>query len=157
MAAANKSRVDRRKSKAKPRGPKPSITLDVVKRVAERFGRGIPVVEALAAECNPKINLDTWHKALQKDEKLSTHWAGARGKFLDQATRRLHYAEQEKYLCWLLERRYSDLFAKRDSKPSDVADSERARSTEIPDDILQRAHQLAKAGSAGGPMGGNNA
>lgn len=120
--------------------------MDVVRRVAKRYGRGVPLPEALAAEGNPKINLESWHKAIQRDDKLSTLYASARGQFLDEAVAKLAASDNLKYLCWLLERRHSADFAKRDSKPSEQGDGERQRATEIPEEILQRATELAKAG-----------
>lgn len=124
--------------------------MEVVLRVCEAYGRGIPIEQALAAERNEKVNIETWKKALQSNPEFSPHWAGARGKFLADSMAKLAGAKNLKFLCWILERRHSDLFAKRDGKPSDVTPDERERSTEIPEDILQRAHQLAKGGQAHG-------
>jgi len=125
-------------------GPKPSITLAVVKRICEAYGRGVSLDGALAAEGNDKINLETWKKALAAHPEFSPHWQGARGKFLAKSMARLERSKNLKFLCWLLERRHSDLFSKRDSKPSDVPESERERNSEIPDDVWQRARELAR-------------
>lgn len=120
-------------------GPKPSITLDVVKRVSRRFGIGIPLVEALAAEGNDKINLETWKKALQAHPEFSPHYAAAKGKFLDTAMERLIELDQ---IQWLLERRRPDLFA----RPAAVAVSvnNTTNIVGLPDDVLERARKLAR-------------
>lgn len=128
-----------------PRGPKPSITIEVVQRVSERFGRGVPIKEALEAESHPKINLATWHKALQAHPELSIHYKAARGKFLDEALARLARDENTARLCWLLERRYSDLFAA--PAPINVNVAQQTVIAGVPDDILQRAREFAVAQS----------
>jgi hypothetical protein len=101
----------------------------------------VPLESALAAECNDKINLETWKKALVAHPEFSPHWQGARGKFFTKAMARLERSKNLKFLCWLLERRHSDHFARRDSKPpaSDVVD----RATELPADVIERATELA--------------
>lgn len=98
-------------------GPKPSITLDVVLRVSERVGKGLTLRLALAAESNPKINEETWKKALSAHPEFYPHYQAAKGKFLAQAMDRLAQASDLKHLCWLLERRHSDLFA----RPAELA------------------------------------
>jgi hypothetical protein len=98
-------------------GPKPSITLAVVKRVSSRFARGITLKLALAAENNSKINEETWKKALAAHPEFYPHYEGAKGKFLAESMEKLAAAKDLKFLCWLLERRHSDLFA----KPSDIS------------------------------------
>jgi hypothetical protein len=127
------------KQRGRVRGPKPSITLEVVKRVAKRFGMGIPLEEALATEGNPKINLDTWKKALAAHPEFSPHYAAAKGKFLEQAMERLYALDRIEFL---LTRRFPHLFA----APAPVAVSVSNHSVlELPQDILDRARELLKA------------
>lgn len=102
----------RRKRRRLAPGRRPSITLAVVKRVSKRYGRGVPLVDALAAEANPKINLDNWKKTLRRHPQLSLHYQAARGLFLELSMRRLAESKDLRHLCWLLERRYPELFRK---------------------------------------------
>jgi hypothetical protein len=80
--------------------------------VAERVGNGVPLKHALAAEGDSKINVDTWKKALVAHPEFRGPYEAGKGKFLEYAMRRLAAAEDLKFLCWLLERRHSDLFSK---------------------------------------------
>lgn len=123
------------------RGPKPSITLEVVKRVSERVGRGMPLKLALATEGNAKINEETWKKALKAHSNFPPIYEAAKGKFLDEAMRKLEEAEDLKYVCWLLERRHSDLFA----RPEPAAVVNVSQSVGIPADVIERARELAGA------------
>lgn len=102
----------------------------------------MPLKLALAAECKPKINLDTWEKALKKHQNFRSIWEAAKGKFLDEAMRKLAAAEDLKYVCWLLERRHSDLFARPAESSTTVSVSANA-SVGIPADVLERARELA--------------
>ena len=146
-----KDKSNRKRPKKVSPGPKPSITLKVVKRVSKRFGSGVPLEQALAAECNPKINLETWKKALQAHPELSPHYEAAKGRFLAESIEKLQDAKDLKFLCWLLERRHSDLFA----KPAAVSVS--VNNTNIvaglQDDVLVRAQQIARE-QAKGETGG---
>lgn len=78
---------------------------------------GIPLQEALAAEADPKINLETWKKALAAHPELSPPYEAAKGKFLDYAMRKLKDSEKLEHLIFLLRTRRPDLFA----LPSPVA------------------------------------
>jgi hypothetical protein len=132
----------RRRSKATP-GPKPSITLLVVKRVSRRFGQGLTLELALAAEGNSKVNLETWKKAMQAHPEFSPHWAAARGKFLEGSVQRLIASKDLANLRWLLARRFPDLFA--ESSGSEVHVTQNASVT-IPEDVLKAARELAASG-----------
>lgn len=124
-------------------GPKPSITGEVVRRVGDRYARGVPLEEALAAEGNAKINLETWKKALAAHPEFSPRWQAAKGKFLDRATKRLAESKKLSYLCWLLERRHADLFA----RPAPVSVSvNNTNIVELPAEVIERARELAKSG-----------
>lgn len=130
-------------------GPKPSITLAVVKRVAARIGRGVPLEHALAAENKSTINKETWKKALQAHPEFSPHYDAGKGKFLDRATQRLARSKELANLKWLLERRFPDLFA----RPAEVS-VEVNNTTHISglaDDVLEQARIIARAEARGAP------
>ena len=129
----------RRRRAGRP-GPKPSITLDVVKRVSDRVGRGLTLALALAAECCATINVETWKKCLQAHPEFSPHYEAGKGRFLDAAVKRLAESHELKYLCWLLERRHGDLFSKPDA-PAAVVNV----ITAIPEDVVQRAREISRA------------
>lgn len=126
------------KPKPKPPGKVPSITLAVVRRVAARVGRGLTLELALAAEDCDQVNFENWHKTLQRHPELSTHYLAGKGQFLDRALERLAQSDELSHLRWLLERRHSDLFAKRE--PEVVVNN----NLTLPADVLERARQLAK-------------
>ena len=111
----------------------------MVKRVSARVARGLTLELALAAEQHGKINLETWHKALQKCEEFSTHYQGARGKFLEWAVAKLAADKNTSRLMWLLERRHADLFSKPEPAAAVVNVSQHVG---IPADVLERAKQL---------------
>lgn len=141
---AKKSKAKSPKPKVRRRravpGPKPSITLDVVKRVAARYGMGVPLVDALAAEGHAKINLETWKKAMGAHPEFSPHWEAARGKFLADAMRRLVESGELENLRWLLPRRYPELFA----APAPVAvNVSNTTIVELPADIVERAREYS--------------
>jgi hypothetical protein len=122
-------------------GPKPSITAEVVQRVSDRVGRGMPLKMALEAEAQPKINVETWHKAIQGSETFRAVYDAGRAQFLDAAMARLAAADELKYLCWLLERRHSDLFAKRE--PEVVVNNTNVHNA-IPEDVYKLAKEIAQ-------------
>lgn len=107
--------------------------------MSERVGRGMPLRMALETEANPKINEDTWKKALKAHPNFSPHYQAARGKFLDASMRRLEEADDLKHLVWLLERRHSDLFGKREPETQVNVTNQVA----IPADVLARAKEIA--------------
>jgi hypothetical protein len=90
----------------------PSITREVVERVAERVGRGLTLKLALAAEAHPKINVETWKKTIAAHDEFRPIYEAGKGKFLELAMARLAAAEDLRWLTWLLERRHADLFGK---------------------------------------------
>jgi hypothetical protein len=138
-----------RKGRRKRPGPKPSITLAVVKRVSERFGRGLTLEQSLAAEEVSTINLETWKKCLQAHPEFSPHYEAAKGKFLDVATRRLAEAQDLKFLTWLLERRYSKMFAR--PAENDITVNATANATAgIPADLVERARAVVEGDQAKG-------
>ena len=126
----------------KRRGPRPSVTRAVVKRVAERIGRGLTLELALAAEASETVNLETWKKALAAHPDLSPLYQAGKGKFLAAATLRLEQSDELANLRWLMERRYWSLFARRDP------DFALEVKVEIPADVLARARNLARQGKA---------
>lgn len=96
---------------------------------------------ALASEANSKINLETWKKALSAHPQFSPLYRAAKGKFLDKSMRRLAEHADAKYLCWILERRFSEMFAKPEP-PSAVVNV--SQQVGIPADVIERARELAK-------------
>lgn len=120
----------------------------MVKRVSARVGRGLTLSLSLAAENRATVNEETWKKALQAHPEFSPHYDAGKGKFLDKAIRRIAAEKNTKYLCWLLERRHPDLFARHDS---DVAAGSgttvhvsQSVAVGIPADVLERARDLAR-------------
>lgn len=136
------NKTNTRKPKSRP-GPKPSITLAVVERVSERVGRGLTLDLALAAEGVETINVETWKKALKAHPEFSPLYQAAKGKFLDYAVMRLTASNDLHNLRWILERRHFDLF----SRPRDDGRGQGEQSggtTALPEDLLERARELAK-------------
>ena len=131
-------------------GPKPSITLAVVKRVSKRVAMGSTLALALAAEGNGKVNEETWKKALQSHPEFSPHYEAGKGKFLAGAMARLEKSKNLKFLCWLLERRHADLFARPAAVNVSVANTTHING--CPDDVLERARAIARS-DAKGPEG----
>lgn len=133
----------KKSSRKKIPGPKPSITLAVVKRVASRIGRGLTLKLALAAENKSTINEETWKKALQSHPEFSPHYDAGKGKFLDKATQRLVRSKELANLKWLLERRFPDLFA----RPAEVSVSvnNTTHISGLADDVLEQARIIARA------------
>jgi hypothetical protein len=121
--------------------------LEVVQRVSERYGMGIPLQDALAAEGSPTINLETWKKALAAHPELSPPYEAAKGKFLEFAMCKLRDHKNLKFLCFLLRTRRADLFSGSAGSNGHQGESS---GNGIPDDVLERARQYAQ------PAGGKN-
>lgn len=133
----------RKREPRKIPGPKPSITLEVVRRVSHRVGRGLTLKLALVAENKLTVNEETWKKALAAHPEFSPLYEAGKGKFLDMATQRLAKSGELQNLRWLLERRFPDLFA----RPAEVSVSvENNVSVELPADVVERARQISKGG-----------
>lgn len=131
----------RARSKPSTPGPKPSITLAVVKRVSRRVAMGSTLTLALAAEGHGKVNEETWKKALQSHREFSPHYEQGKGKFLAGAMERLQKSKDLKFLCWLLERRHADLFA----RPAAVSVAvNNTNVIELPREVIERARELSK-------------
>ena len=124
----------------KKRGRKAHITLEVVQRVADRVGLGIPLNLALLSENNPFINEGSWKMAIKRNPKFVTPYHAAKATFLEKAVRRLAEADDLRWLTWLLERRHSDLFARQPDTSINVQQS----IIGLPDDVLARARDYAK-------------
>lgn len=101
-----------RRSAGKPGRP-PAITLKVVKRVGKKVAQGVPLRYALAAENNRQINLDSWHKAIQRNEDFRLEYERASAAFVEAACERLVADRDPANLKWILERRYSADFARK--------------------------------------------
>ncbi|HVX56963.1 MAG TPA: hypothetical protein VHA37_04475 [Candidatus Saccharimonadales bacterium] len=116
--------------------------------MSDRVGRGLTLALALAAENNPTVNEETWKKALQAHPEFSPHYEAGKGKFLDRAVQRLSQHDDAKFLCWLLERRHSDLFARPasvDIKVGATASAGASADAGIPADVVQRSREIAAA------------
>jgi hypothetical protein len=114
--------------------------------VSSRVGRGLTLALALSAENVPTVNEETWKKALQSHPEFSPHYEAGKGKFIDSAVQRLAAHKDAKFLCWLLERRHSDLFA----RPAGVAVSVEANATAnaaaaLPAELVARAREIVAA------------
>lgn len=102
---------------------------------------GLTLKLALAAENNDKINEETWKKALAAHPEFSPHYEAAKGKFLEQSMARLQSSKDLKYLCWLLERRHTDLFA----RPAPVeVQVNNTNIIALPEDVIERAREISK-------------
>ena len=126
--------------KAGARGAEPSVTLEVVERIGQRMAIGLPLDYALALE-EADISEDCFHKALQRDAKLSTHLKRFKAKFIAEACTRLTISETSD-LRWLLLRRHPDIFA----MPSERAEAS-GNGNQVADglqDLLNRAKELAR-------------
>jgi hypothetical protein len=125
---------------AKARGPEPVVTLAVVERIGQRMAIGLPLDYALALE-DADISEDCFHKALQRDTKLSTHLKRYKAKFIAEACTRLTISETAD-LRWLLLRRHPDIFA----MPSEKAE-EKGKGDAVADglqELLNRSRELAR-------------
>lgn len=102
----------------------------------------------MAAENNLKINEETWKKALAAHPELSPHYEAAKGKFLDDSMQKLAASKSLKFLCWLLERRHSDLFA----RPAEVSLSvnNTTNISGLSNDVLEQARAIARAEALAG-------
>lgn len=125
---------------AKARGPEPSVTLAVVERVGNRMALGLPLEYALALE-DGIITVDCFHKALQRDEKLSTHLTRFKAKFIEASCARLAISETSD-LRWLLLRRHPDIFA-MPSEKAEVKTSGNAVADGL-QKVLNRAKEYAR-------------
>lgn len=131
----------RAQGKAGARGPEPTVTLEVVARIGERMAIGLPLDYALALE-EADISVDCFHKALQRDEKLSTHLKRFKAKFIAEACTRLTISETSD-LRWLLLRRHPDIFA----MPSEKAEANNSSGNQVADGlqaVLNQAKEYAR-------------
>lgn len=90
-----------------------TITLKVVKRVGKKVAQGVPLRYALASENNCEINVDSWHKAIQRNEDFRAEYERASAVFVEAACKRLVADRSPANLRWILERRYPMDFARR--------------------------------------------
>ena len=100
-------------SRQRNTGRPAQITLDVVKRVSEKVAKGVPLRYALAVENNRAINLDSWHKAIQRNESFRDEYEAAHGTFVEAACTRLVSERDPANLRWILERRHPADFGRR--------------------------------------------
>jgi len=127
----------RRKIKS---GRPPAITLKAVKRVGKKVAQGVPLRYALAAENNREINLDSWHKAIQRNDDFRAEYERASAAFVEAACERLVADRDPANLKWILERRYPADFAR---KPDTEVNVTQTVGSHSPDDIM--ALEIARA------------
>ena len=111
-------------------GRPPAITLKVVKRVGVKVAQGVPLRYALAAENHREINLDSWHKAIQRNEDFRAEYERASAAFVEAACKRLVADRSPANLRWILERRYPADFARKPDTEVNVNQSIQCRSPE---------------------------
>lgn len=111
-------------------GRPPAITLKVVKRVGAKVAQGVPLRYALAAESYREINLDSWHKAIQRNEGFRVEYERASAAFVEAACKRLVADRSPANLRWILERRYPADFARKPDAEVNVNQSIQCRSPE---------------------------
>jgi len=87
--------------------------MDVAKRVGEKVAQGVPLRYALAVEKNPAINLDSWHKAIQRNKNFRDEYDKAHAAFIVTACERLVGERDAANLRWILERRHPADFGRR--------------------------------------------
>ncbi len=114
------------------------INREIVARVSDRVAHGLSLQLALAAEDHPDITEAIWSQAVKRNPRLASAPETAKAKFCEEAVRRLANHEDNKWLCWLLERRYADLF----SRSGDTANNAQTVAG-IPEDIMERAREKA--------------
>ena len=127
------------KGLAGKRGPKRSVTFPVVERVGQRMALGLPLDYSLALE-DAEISVDTWHKALQAEPKLSTHLLRFKAQFMQGALTTLTTGEAAD-LKWVLLRRHSDLFAMPSERGDTPAGDKVADGLQ---ELLNRSRELAR-------------
>lgn len=109
--------------------------------MSERVAAGLTLALALHAEQVATINEETWKKALAGCPQFKAIYEGAKALFLEAAVLRLSLSKELKYLCWLLERRHSELFRKPDADDRVVVNQ--SVNVGIPEDVLQRAREIS--------------
>lgn len=102
-----------KESRQRKAGRPAQITLDVVKRVSEKVAKGVPLRYALAVENNRAINLDSWHKAIQRNESFRDEYEASHGTFVEAACTRLVTERDPSNLRWILERRHPADFGRK--------------------------------------------
>ena len=98
-------------AETKKPGRKPRVTAEVVKRVGERVGLGVPLHYALLLE-KPPIPVKTFEMALSRNPAFVGAFQAEKAGFLERALRRLSIEDDWRALVVLLERRHAVDFAK---------------------------------------------
>lgn len=107
-----------------------AITFKVVKRVGAKVAQGVPLRYALASENKREINLDSWHKAIQRNDDFRAEYERAGAAFVEAACKRLVADRSPANLRWILERRYPADFARKPDTEVNVNQSIQCRSPE---------------------------
>ena len=121
-----------------------NITMAMVEQVSERVAKGLSLALACAMEGDPRINPESWERALAADPVLANAFLKARGKFLEEKLKKLEDTKDPKHVLWLLERRHADLFGKG-AEPGGEGPEKKCSVVEgVPDDVLERAREYAR-------------
>lgn len=123
----------------KKRGRKAHITLAVVQRVAERVGLGVPLNYACLLEDNPKINTESFQRALQRNPEFVHPYKAAQARFLESQFRWFAVHDDWRARALFLERRHSNEFSKPPEQLNVISTV-----IGLPDDYLKRFQEDAK-------------
>ncbi|HEY1788582.1 MAG TPA: hypothetical protein VGJ73_10525 [Verrucomicrobiae bacterium] len=128
----------RDKQRSEPRTKVTDELLELFKRVSRRMARGIPLSLALAGE---GMEPAAYEKHRERYPELFILQEKARREFLESAIEQLLSGERlQANVCWLLERRYPELFV----RPADTNIHVTQQIIGVPDEVLQRARSYAK-------------
>lgn len=126
------------KQRKKP-GPKTRYTPEVFTRICERFGMGMPLKLACAAEGVAHVNDQGFEIFLAKHRELLPQYKAAKGKYLEWAMQKLARNKDWRAVAWHLERRHSDLYAPPLSSSVTVNQSNTNAVAVIPAQVRERA------------------
>ncbi len=117
LPATSNSRVVRKANRPPEKfkgGRKPLLSLEKVNQVGEEVALGMPVEYALLL-CG--IQRHTWEMSMARP-KLHEAFQLCKARFLSEALHKIKVADARSLpvgLCWILERRHSDIFSKSTS------------------------------------------
>ena len=125
-------------------GGRPGVyTLEVVTRIAERIGYGMPVKFATAGEKNPQINESSWENMLQTKPQFKSVVDFESCKFMERCLPSLIAEKDWKAKAWLLERRYLSFFAPPASQVVTINNDNRQVKLGITQEQLDTLSRLA--------------
>lgn len=131
---------DQKRCHSTKHGQQPTVTVELVDRVAKRIESGIPLKIAIAGE---SVTMADYQLHLKDHPDLAALHQTARRKFMEFAVKKL--LEEEKPAAsvrWLLEHCHPDLLA----QPGDAGPTvEPQVIVGLPNDVLERAREYALA------------